>query len=95
MLDLGLQAAAAERAFDFPVRIKQRLRAEFLRAGTFHAGDDAERDGFVRGGSGGKRLENRIGHAQNLTQEKLISKHQAPTPREHPSTKFQTDAHGF
>ena len=66
-LRLGFETAAAERAFDFAVGIKQRLRAKLLRAGTFHAGDDAERDRFAVARRGGEGLENRIGKRERLS----------------------------
>ena len=88
-LRLGFQAAAAERAFDFAVGIKQRLGPEFLRAGTFHAGDDAERDGFAIAGGGGKRLEDGIGHGRIVTRrEKAPSTNiQAPENNQAPNFK--------
>jgi hypothetical protein len=62
MLDLGLEAAAAQGACDTAIRIKDRLGPELLRTGTFRAGNDAERDGFS--GARGLRegLEDEVSH---------------------------------
>ena len=62
MLDFGLQAAAAQRAFDAAIGIKERLGADLLRAGTFDAGDDAERDRFTAARGLREGLEDDVSH---------------------------------
>ena len=43
-VNLGFEAAAAERAGDFAVGKKQRLGADALRAGTFRAGNQRQHE---------------------------------------------------
>ena len=62
LLDLGLQATAAQRALDAPVRIKQRLGADLLRAGPLHAGDDAERHRLAAARGLRQGLEDDVSH---------------------------------
>ena len=62
-LGFGFETAAAERAGDLAIRIEQRFSAELLRARTFHARDDAERDGFVHTGGFREGLEEIFHHA--------------------------------
>lgn len=47
LLNFRLQATAAEGAVNAAIGIKQGLRADFLRAGTFDAGNERERDRFA------------------------------------------------
>ena len=47
LLNLGFEASAPEGAFDAAIGIKQGFSANFLRAGTFDAGDDAQHDGLA------------------------------------------------
>ena len=62
-LNLGFETAAAERAGDFSVGEKNGLGPGALRAGTFRAGNERERERLIR--SGGK-LFVEAGHAQVL-----------------------------
>src|ERR1017187_9934626 len=62
MLDLGLEAAAAERALDAAIRIKERLGADLLRAGTFGIRNDAERHRFTVARSLRQGLEDDVSH---------------------------------
>ena len=55
-VNLGFEAAAAERAGDFTVGKKQRLGADALRAGTFRAGNQREHERPVFSQRGGKLL---------------------------------------
>ena len=62
LLDLRLQAAAAQRALDAAVRIKERLGADLLRAGPLHARDDAERHRFAAARGLRQGLEDDVVH---------------------------------
>src|SRR5579859_2804273 len=62
LLDFGFQAAAAERAQDAAIGIKQRLRADLLRAGTFHRGDDAQGRRLAAARGLRERLEDGVLH---------------------------------
>jgi hypothetical protein len=61
-LGFGFETTAAERAGNLAIGIEQRLGAELLRARTFHARDDAERDGFVCTGRFREGLEQVFHH---------------------------------
>jgi len=55
-LRFSFKTTTAERAFDFAVGIKQRLRAEFFCGlDPFALGDDAEARRIYRCGAAGKR----------------------------------------
>ncbi len=62
MLDFRFQATAAQRAFDAPVRIKERLGADLLGAGTLGAGDDTECHWFTAARGFREGLENDVSH---------------------------------
>lgn len=62
-LNLGFETAAAECANDFSVGEKNGLGPGALRAGTFGAGDERQRERLVRGGG---KFFIKAGHAKVL-----------------------------
>ena len=64
LLDFGFEAAAAKGAFDAAIEVEEGFGSEFLGAGPFGAGDEAEGDGFAGAGGFGEGLENRVLHGR-------------------------------
>src|SRR5579883_518209 len=57
VLDLRFQATSSQSSGNTAVVVKNRFGAELLRARTFHAGDDPERDGLTGPGRLSERSE--------------------------------------
>src|ERR1700674_3305428 len=66
LLDFSFQATAAQRAVQAAVGIKQRLGPDLLRAGSFDAGDERQRDGFAAAGSIRQGFKDDVLHALDL-----------------------------
>ena len=65
LLDFSFETTTTERAVDAAIGIKQGLGADFLRAGTFDAGDERESDGFAVARGVRERVKDDVLHARD------------------------------